>query len=87
MVIIVNFEKRVASSAQYNAGRIIDGVETLTDGEARLLVRQAVADIGPTVPCKGNVMVGGPCHRLDAPYTFKVTRAGDVTDFKRRRGK
>jgi hypothetical protein len=87
MNIIVNFEGRPATAASYVIGRIVDGIETVTDNEIRLTVRRAVTDINPKVPCKGNVMVGSECHRLDAPYTFKVTRAGDVTNFKRRRGK
>jgi len=87
MNVIVNFEGRPATSAEYLAGTMIDGVETLTDNEIRMLVRRAVQDIDPKRPCKGNVMIGGMCHRLDAPYVFKLLRDGGIADFKRRRGK
>ena len=71
----------------YAAGRMENGVETVTDADIRILVRRAINEQAePGTTAKGYVCVGAPCHRLDAPYIFKVAR-GVLTDFKRRRGK
>lgn len=86
MNVIVNFEAKPDCAMAYEAGTMIDGVETLLDHEVGALVRRAIRDLGIDRNCKGNVMIGGQCHRLDAPYIFKV-KNGAVVDFKRRRGK
>lgn len=88
MNVIVNFEGRPATAAMYQAGVVdAEGIERVTDAEIAALVRRAVRDIDPKTPCRGNVMVGRECHRLDAPYIFRLARGGAVVDFKRRRRK